>query len=169
MKNFFLCFFLLPLLSSAQDTCHLKRETDPFTHQTKVSTGFATFKTNVGEVYVSVEATPTDIDLIIWLHSDPKCFDDQSTVQVNYDGDRLKANFRNVGSMNCDGTLRINFRNVVTTPSNLDRLTSRKIKSLRLTGNNAVVTEIILTEEQKQQFMRMASCVVRESKTLIKS
>lgn len=169
MKNFLICFFLLPFFASAQDTCHLKRETDNFTHQTKVSTGFVAFKTNVGQVSISVDASPVDVDVFIWITGDSKCFDDQSTVQINYDGDRLKGNFRNSGSMNCEGAFHINFRNVVNTPSNLDRLTNRKIKSLRLTGNNGVVTEIILTEEQKAQFMRMASCVVRESKSLIKS
>jgi len=167
MKNFFLLLFLLPLLASAQDTCHLKRETDPFSHLTKVTTGFIVFKTEAGQVSISVDATPNDVDVFIWLTSNPKCFDDQSTVQINYDGDRLKGNFRNGGSMNCEGTFHINFRNVVNTPSNLERMTSRKIKSLRLTGNNGV-TDITFTEEQKQQLMRMVGCVVRESKTLLK-
>jgi hypothetical protein len=168
MKNILILLGLLPFLASAQDSCQLKKETDPFTHQTRVSTGFIPFKANGLPLSISIDATGTEIDFFFWITGDPKCFDEASTAQINYDGDRLKANFKNTGSMNCEGTFHFSFRNTAATPSNLEKLTSRKIKSIRLTGSNKTVVDIVFTEEQKQQFMRMAACVVRDAKTLPK-
>jgi hypothetical protein len=168
MKNIlFVSILLFPFLSRAQDSCKLKRETDPFTHQTKVSTGFVPFTANGVQVSISVDATPTDIDFFIWLTADPKCFDDQSSIQINYDGDRLKTNFKNSGSMNCEGAFHFTFRNTEGTPTNLQRLTDKKISSLKLT-NGKITTDIVFNDEQKKKLMLMAGCVVREAKTLIK-
>ena len=36
MKKILPLLFFLPLFTKAQDTCQLKRETDPFTHQTRL-------------------------------------------------------------------------------------------------------------------------------------
>jgi hypothetical protein len=167
MKSIIVVLFLLPFFGFAQDSCQLKKDTDPFTHQTRISTGFVSFKNGGLDVSISIDATPADIDFFIWIKSD-KCFNDESTVQVNYEGDRLKANFKNTGSMNCEGAFHFNFRNVVNTPSNLQKLTTKKINSLHIVGDNKTVTDITFTEEQKAQLMRMAACVVRDSKTLIK-
>jgi hypothetical protein len=167
MKILLSLFFILPILVSAQDSCRLKKETDPFSHVTKVTTGFVAFNTGGLKVSISVDATPTEIDFFIWITSDPKCFDDNSTIQVNYEGDRLKANFKNTGSMNCEGAFHFTFRNTPATPSNLERLTSKKISSIKLV-NGKIVTDIAFTDEQRQQFMRMAACVVRDAKTLLK-
>jgi hypothetical protein len=167
MKILLSLFFFLPLLSTAQDSCKLKKETDPFTHVTRITTGFIPFNTGAQKVSISVDATPTDIDFFIWITSDAKCFDDNSTVQINYVGDRLKANFKNTGSMNCEGAFHFTFRNTPATPSNLERLTSKQINSIKLTSGK-IVTDIVFTDQQRQQFMRMAACVVRDSKTLLK-
>ena len=70
--------------------------------------------------------------------------------------------------MNCEGAFHFNFRNSPGTPSNLQRLTDRKIASIKISGANKTFTDIVFNAEQKQQFMRMAACVVRESKTLLK-
>src|SRR5215208_3586911 len=163
MKTFLFVLFFLPLFSSAQDTCKLRRETDPFTHQVKVSTGFIPFVANGVQLSVSVDATGSEIDFFLWLQNDSRCFDEASTVQINYEGDRLKANFKHTGSMNCEGAFHFTFRNTVATPSNLERLASKKISTIRLTGSNKTVTDIAFSEEQKQQLMRMVSCVVREA------
>ncbi len=168
MKNIITLVFFLPLFASAQtDSCKLKKETDPFTHQTRVSTGFVPFNVSGLQVKISVDATPTEIDFFVWIVNGDKCFDDESTIQVNYEGDRLKANFKNTGSMNCEGAFHFTFRNTVGTPGNLQRLTDKKISSFKLT-NGKIVTEVKLTPEQRDQLMRMAACVVREAKTLLK-
>ncbi|MFL5740955.1 MAG: hypothetical protein ACJ75B_12105 [Flavisolibacter sp.] len=167
MKNILTLLILLPLFSAAQDTCHLRKETDPFTHQVRISTGFVPFVSDGLKVSISVDATATDVDFFIWITSDPKCFDEASTIQINYEGDRLKANFKNSGDMNCEGAFHFSFRNTTATASNLERLTSRKISSIRL-ANGKVLTDISFTDQQKQIFMRMARCVVTEAKSLIK-
>lgn len=168
MKNIIAILFLLPLVSRAQDSCQLKKETDPFTHVVKLTTGFLPFNSNGMQISISADATSTDIDFFIWIRNDPKCFDDQSTAQINYEGDRLKASFKNSGSMNCEGAFHFSFRNTPTTPGNLERLTVKKLSSIKLNGPNKTVTEIVFSEEQKQTFQRMAACVASQARTLIK-
>ena len=168
MKTIFFLACLFPLLSSAQDTCKLRKETDAFTHQTKISTGFVPFVSNGNQLSISVDATSTEIDIFLWLKNDGKCFDDQSSVQVNYEGDRSKGNFKNTGSMNCEGAFHFTFRNTPATPGMLQRMTTTRIASLKITGSNKTVTDISFNEDQKKQLLRMISCVVREGKTLIK-
>ena len=168
MKTAFLVLILFPLLSQAQDTCKLKKETDAFTHQTRISTGFVPFVSSGNQLSVSVDATSTDIDIFLWLKNDGKCFDDQSSVQVNFEGDRSKGNFKNSGSMNCEGAFHFTFRNTPSTPGSLQRMTTTRIASLKITGSNKTITDISFNEEQKKQLLRMISCVVTQGKTLIK-
>jgi hypothetical protein len=168
MKRFFAAFLFIPFFSSAQDTCQLKKETDPFTHETKMSTGFVSFSSGANRVSISIDATSSEIDFFIWFTNDSKCFDDESTIQVNYEGERLKANFKNSGSMNCEGAFHFTFRNTAATAANLKRLTDHKVASFHITGANKTVIDVVFTPEQKDRFMRMASCVVLASKALIK-
>lgn len=168
MKSLFAFVFFLPLFAAAQDTCKLKKETDPFTHQTKITTGFKSFSSNGVDLYITVDASPSEVDIFFWIKNDGKCFDDQSSVQVNYAGDRMKANFKNTGSMNCEGAFHFTFRNLANTPVHLERLSTKAIASFKITGNNKVITDIVLDDAQKQQLTRMIGCVVREAKTLIK-
>ena len=167
MKLLFIVL-LLPAFGLAQN-CNFKKETDPFTHVSKITTGFVPFNAVNGTKFaLSVDATPTEIDLFFLITSDQKCFDNESAAVLNYEGDRLKANFKNAGSMNCQGAFHITFRNVVTTPSNLERIGSKKINMIRLTGNNNVITELAIKPEEKQIIMDMVACIIKESKTLIK-
>ncbi len=168
MKNFLALLFLFPLFSSAQDTCGLKRNTDPFSHQKKISTGFIPFLVNGSPLSISVEGTNAEIDFFLWFTGGSKCFDDASTIQINYEGDRLKANFKNSGSMNCEGAFHITFRNTPATASNLQRLTDRKVASFRINGPNKSITDVVFSADQKKQLMKMASCVVREAKLIPK-
>lgn len=167
MKTFLFAILFLPLLSKAQDSCQLKKETDQFTHQVKLSTGFVPFDVSGLPVSISIDATKTEVDFFIWIRNDSKCFDDQSTVQVNFEGDRLKANFKNTGSMNCEGAFHFTFKNSATTPTQLKRLTEKKIMSLKLTGNGKTVTDIAFSEEQRQRFLNMAICVTTQAKSLL--
>ena len=167
MKLLFI-ILLVPAFSFAQN-CNFKKETDPFTHVTKITTGFVPFtSTNGTNFSLSVDATPNEIDLFFLITSDQKCFDNESAAVLNYEGDRLKANFKNSGSMNCQGAFHITFRNVATTPSNLERISTKKINMIKLTGNNNVVTELAIKPEEKQLLMDMVACIIKESKTLIK-
>ena len=167
MKLLFI-ILLFPAFSYSQN-CNFKKETDPFTHVTKITTGFVPFTaTNGTNFSLSVDATPTEIDLFFLITSDQKCFDNESAAVLNYDGERSKANFKNSGSMNCQGAFHITFRNVPTTPSNLERISNKKISMIRLTGNNNVITELAIKPEEKQILMDMVACIIKGSKTLIK-
>ena len=167
MKLFSILLFL-PLFSFAQD-CKFKKETDPFTHAVKITTGFVPFTSTSGTNFsLSVDATSTDIDLFFLITGDAKCFDNESAAVINYEGDRLKGNFKNNGSMNCQGAFHIGFRNVAYTPSNLERMSIKRINSIKLTGNNNVVTELTIKPEERNILMAMIACIIKESKTLIK-
>jgi hypothetical protein len=168
MKRFLFLLIGLPVFAAGQDSCQLKKETDPFTHQTKISTGFIPFTCNGVQLSISVDATPTDIDFFLWFTNDAKCFDDASTIQVLYEGDRLKGNFKNSGSMNCEGAFHFTFKNTPGTPATLQRLTDKKISSFHIVGAGKTVTDVSFSPEQKEQLMKMAGCVVRASKTLLK-
>jgi hypothetical protein len=168
LKSLLTLTAVLPLTAMAQDSCQLKRETDPFTHQQKISTGFVPFVINGKQVSISIDATDKEIDYFFWIQNDGACFDTESTAQVNYEGDRLKASFKNTGSMNCDGAFHFTFRNLVNSPAHLARLSDKNVASIKLTGTGKTVTELSFTPEQREKLKRMTACVVREAKTLIK-
>jgi len=157
-----------PFFAWAQDTCRLQKSTDPFTHQTKISTGFVAFKLSSSPLSIAIDATGAEIDFFLWFTGNQKCFDESSTIQINFEGDRYKQNFKNSGSMNCEGAFHFTFKNSATTPPQLQRLIDKKINSFKFTGPNKTITDVSFSAEQKQQIAKMVSCVVRDSKTLLK-
>ncbi len=167
MKIFLSLLFLLPLAAYSQDSCKLKRETDEFTHQTRITTGFVKFDNNGVPLSISIDATKTEIDFFFWIRDDSKCFDENATAQVNFEGDKMKANYKNSGSMNCEGAFHFTFKNGTTTPSALKRMIAKKINTIKLTGNNKSVTDISFTDEQKVLLNKMATCVVNEARALL--
>lgn len=168
MKYMLSILFLMPLVGLAQD-CKLKKETDPFTNEVKITTGFMPFNAGLGRYLISIDANSKEIDFFISLNNTgDKCFDNNSTATILYDGSKLKANFKNTGSMNCEGLFHFTFRNTSTTVSALNRLATTKISTIQLTGNNKTVTDLNLTDAEKQLFMEMTSCLVKEAKTLLK-
>jgi hypothetical protein len=68
--------------------------------------------------------------------------------------------------MNCDGLFHFTIRNTPTSNSNLTRLETKKVKSMKLT-NGKTITDIELTEEQKNRLQALAVCISKEAKTLI--
>lgn len=165
--NLFVTLLFIPAFVNAQDSCKIKNETDSYTKQSKLSTGFISFPTEA-KLAISIDATATEIDFFFWIREEGKCFDDESTAQINYEGDRLKANFKNTGSMNCQGAFHFNFKNSQAIPSNLKRFTEKGVTSIKLTGPNKTITQITFSEAQKKQFQKMVNCIVLQSKTLIK-
>ncbi len=156
---------MLPLNSVAQDTCGLKKSTDQFTHVAKLSTGFKSFDGGGLSVSISADATPTEIDFFIWVKNDSKCFDSESEALVVFEGERSKSTFRNSGSMNCEGAFHFIFKNLATTPSWLNRMSTKRINSIKLI-NGKIETVITFTEEQKVLFQKMARCIATEGKGL---
>ena len=165
MKYFFVAVLLLPLFSLAQD-CTLKRETDPFTHVTRATTGFIPFNSTL----LSIDANSTDIDFFFSVNStgDSKCFDETSTAVITFEANRSKTTLRNSGSMNCEGLFHFTFKNSTATPYALKRLATQKVSTITFTGSNNNVTVITLSDEQKQQLVDLASCIAKEALALKK-
>jgi hypothetical protein len=166
MKKILVALFFLPMLSKAQD-CTLRKTEDPFTHETKLSTGFQNFTGNGHTVSISADANPREIDIFIWVKGEGKCFDSESTANVIFEGERTKALMRNGGSMNCDGAFHLVFKNTKTTASWLNRLVTKKVSTIKLTGSDKKEISIILTEDQKTLLQNMAACVATEGKALV--
>lgn len=163
MKILSVFAILLPLWLPAQD-CKLKRTTDPYTKEIKLSTGFISLE----GASLSIDADSKEIDFMFSMDGKEKCFSDASTAAVIYEGTKIKANFRNGGPMNCEGFFHIIFKNGVTTPALLQKLITQKIASILFTGNNKAQTTITFSAEDQQKIMVLADCLIKESKTLIK-
>ncbi len=169
MKFLLFLFFTAPFFATAQE-CKIKKEIDPYSKETKLTTGFKTFGGGSSRTLVSVDANKTDVEFIFSVNggAEGTCFDNNSTAVLIYEGGRLKGTFKNNSTMNCEGLFSIQFRNVATTPTTLKNLSTKKVLSIKLTGNAKQVTELTLTDEEQQRFQQMATCLIEESKTLLK-
>ena len=161
MKYISFLFLLLPFFGFTQD-CKLKTQKDTYTKEIKISTGFI----QLGGGQISIEATKSEIDFMFTLGTG-KCFDDASTAAVFYEGTRLKTNYRNSGTMNCDGLFHFTFRNTNPSPSNLQSFATKKVTSIRFKDNTKKESGITLTPEQQQTLMSLTNCVIEEAKKLL--
>ncbi len=160
MKYLFLAFFCLPITLFAQD-CAIKKEKDQFSQQDRLTTGFM----QLTNCRLTITADGKELDFFFALGGD-KCFDDASTVSILFEDGRTKANFRNTGSMNCEGLFHFTISNTPTTNYNLDRLSTKKVKAIMFTSGKAVTT-ITLSADQQQQLQTAAGCMAKEAKTLL--
>jgi len=164
MKLFVFLITFLPFAVTAQD-CQIKKETDQFTREPKLSTGFIPLQL----CSLSIDADKKMFDFFFTLEGADRCFDDNSTVVVVFDGNKQKSTFRNSGSMNCEGLFHFTVRNGPETPFAVKRFSTQKVSQLIFTGNNnkkpAVIT---LTAAQQQSFMQVAGCIATEAKSLVK-
>jgi hypothetical protein len=169
MKDLFLTLFLLPFFAISQD-CKIKKEVDDFTHEAKITTGFVPFSKGLDQLLLSIDADSKEIQFFFAFKNagESKCFDNASTAVILFEGSKLKSNFKNSGSMNCEGLFHITFRNSITTPTVLQNLATKKVITIQLTGNGKKLTNILLSEEEKLMLMNMALCTNKESKALIK-
>src|SRR5262245_55670248 len=115
MKVIIAVFLLLPLFIVAQDStgavCKLIRDTDPYTKEVKLSSGFMSLQ----GATLTIDADSKEIDFFFVI--DGKCYEDESTVFIFFEGSKAKTTYRNTGSMNCDGYFHFIFRNGLSTPS----------------------------------------------------
>jgi len=145
----------------AQD-CKLKTRKDPYTKEIRISTGFISL--NGGQV--SIEASKSEIDFMFSLGSG-KCFDDACTAAAFFEGSKIKTNFKNNGTMNCDGLFHFTFRNTNPSPSALQNLGIKKITSIRFKDNSKKEITVTLTVEQQQTLMNLTGCIINEAKKLL--
>ena len=165
MKYTILTVFLLPLFVSAQDTtvldCKLAKETDPYTRETRISSGFISLQGGS----LSIEADKEEIDFFFTVPG--KCFSDASTVFIYFEGSKTRTTYRNTGSMNCEGYFHFIFRNGTTEPTVLKKLATQKVANFAFTDNDKKATIVSLLPNQQQILMQSTACMIRESKTLL--
>ena len=176
MKYIIIFLFCFPLVTLAQDVpaavpeCKIKKELNKFTQEPKLTTGFITYNMGINKVLLSVDADSKEIDFFFALSpgKDGKCFDDQSTAVITLEGEKAKITYRNTGSMNCEGLFHFTFRNVVNTPTQLKKLSTKRITSIKFTGSDKKSYDINFTGFEQQEIMDMVTCMILQSKTLIK-
>jgi len=164
MKKLVTVLFLAPLFAAAQD-CKLNRETDPFTKETKLSTGFINFDGGS----VTIDADSKEINFLFSIEGADRCFDNNSTVDVYFEGIKSKTTTRSGGTMNCEGLFQLIFKNANTAPTTmLNRILTKKITQLIFTCNNGKQVTVTLGATEQQGLMTLANCLVTDAKTLIK-
>jgi len=169
MKKLVLIVFLFPLFAAAQDTakiaCKLNRETDPYTKETKLSTGFIFLDGGS----VTIDADSREIDVLFSIEGVDKCYDNNSMAAIFFEGTKSKLSSRNGGTMNCEGLFHFIIKNTVaTTNTVLQRMMTQKITHIIFTGNNKKETKVEIGPVEQQTLMALATCLVNEAKTLVK-
>ncbi len=163
MRYFILFVLLLPFFLQAQD-CNLKKGVDDITSKPTLSTGFI----DLPGTTLSIDVNSKEIDFFFVLDNHAiKCLDEETEMTVNFEGGRLKSEFKNSGSMNCNGIFHIIFKNSAYTNSQVTRMSTKKIISLQITGSNPKPYVMTLSPEQQQNLMNLISCVARQAKTVL--
>jgi hypothetical protein len=164
MKTLFLALFLVPVFLNAQD-CKLTRETDPFTKETKISTGFIFFDGGA----VSIDADAKEINVLFTIEGKDRCFDDNTTVEFYFEGLKGKTSSRNAGTMNCEGLFQLVFKNTANTPTTLlQRILTRKVTQVIFMVDGKKPLTLTIDEKAQAALLALSNCLVTEAKTLIK-
>ena len=163
MKNILAILLLSPFFSAAQD-CKLSKETDPYTKETKLSTGFIYLSGGS----VTIDADSKEIDVLFSIEGVDKCFDNNCNAAIFFEGVKTKINSRNGGTMNCEGLFHFVFKNTVLSSTVLQKIMTQKINHIVFTGNNKKESTITLKPEEQEKLMALATCLMNEAKTLIK-
>ena len=161
MKFIIALALLLPVAAGAQD-CDLKKGKDEITSKPTLSTGFIALQ----DISLSFDASNKEIDLFFVMNNaSAKCFDEESNIELTFEGGRQKTELKGSGSLNCEGMFHVILRNSAFTPSNLQKMATKKVVSIKVTSNKVIV--IALTPEQQQLLMDKASCIAKAAKTIL--
>ncbi len=169
MRYLLFLLVLNPFLSPAQDTtasaCKLIKETDPYTKETKLSTGFI----GLDGASVTIDADNKEIIVLFSLEGADKCVDNNSVADVYFEGLKSKTMSRNAGTMNCEGLFQLIFKNTRSTPTTmLQRILTRKISHIIFTGNSGKPFTVKAGPKEQEALMALANCLVTEARTLIR-
>ena len=163
MKYILFCIYLLPAAVMAQD-CNLKKGQDVITSKPTLTTGFIDLQGNT----LSVDISSKEIDFFFVLTGVAvKCLDEETELTMVYEGGKQKQQFKNYGSMNCDGIFHLIFKNSAYTNSQLQRLSQKKIVSIQFTGSNPKPYIISLMPDQQVMLQNTIGCVIKEAKTVL--
>jgi hypothetical protein len=167
MKYMLALLFSFPIFAGAQDTarldCKLSREIDPYTKETRLSSGFISLQ---GGASVTIDADSKEIDFFFVVPD--KCFADASTVFIFFEGNKAKTTYRNSGSVNCDGNFHFVYRNQTLPNTVLKKLATQKVAHFIFTGTDGKATTVALLPAQQDMLMQMTACMIDQSQTLIK-
>ena len=161
MHRLLVLFLLVPTLAYSQ--CKLFKEKDPYTKELRLSTGFISLQ----GASVSIDADKREIDLLFNVEGDSRCFDNNSTAMVYFEGSKMKMNFRNAGTMNCEGLFHFNFKNATTVNYQLKKLTTQKISRIEFMGPNNKIITVFLTGEMQEALLAASGCIIEEAVNLL--
>ncbi len=165
MKLISLVLVLVSLLSASpvfSQDCKLLRETDPYTREAKLSTGFIALQ----NASVTIDADSKEIDFFFTLPD--KCFEDESTIFIFFEGTRTRTTYRNQGSMNCDGYFHFKYKNTESPNFVLKKLASMKVTQFVFLPRDKKEVTIALLPDQQEALMKAADCIIKEGNGLIK-
>lgn len=147
----------------AQD-CKLQKGTDDFSNQPKLSTGFMEMQ----GVKLNIDATAKEIDYFFVIgNRAANCIGEASEALFLFEGGKQKMTLRNSGGDNCNGYFHIVLKNGVNIPSNLQKLSTKKVVSITFTDRNEKKTVVALTPEQQEMLLKVSACVAAESRILL--
>lgn len=156
-----ICALMLTGVLAAQD-CNLIKETDPYTRQTRLSTGFIEL---TGASLVA-DADSKEIDIMITFKTD-RCFDDGCTAMVYFEGGKQKLSLRNGGTMNCEGLFHFVFRNGPTVNYQLKKLATLAISHMVFTDRNEKTIPVTLSVQQQEKLRNDLRCFTDEAPKLL--
>lgn len=160
--SFLVCLWLLAGLPLCAQECNISRETDPYTHKTRLSTGFM----ELNGASVVADADAKEIDLLFSFKTD-RCFDDDCTAMVYFEGSKLKLSLRNGGTMNCEGLFHFIFRNGPTVNYQLKKLATLPVAQIIFTDRNEKPIPVLLNAEQQAAFMTALRCLTDKAPQLL--
>jgi hypothetical protein len=163
MKFFFFLCLLSPFALLAQD-CQLIKGKDDISGKPTLSTGFM----DLPGATLSIDVRSREIDFFFVLDSHAvKCLDEETEAVVMFEGGKQKTQFKNSGSLNCDGIFHIIFKNSAFTPSALTRLGAKKIVGIQITGSSFKPFALTLNAQQQVSLQNSINCVIREAKSVL--
>lgn len=165
MKKILFVLLAAPFFANAQE-CKINRETDPFTKQIKLSTGFIFFDGGSA----TIDADAKEISILFSIEGADKCFDNTSTGFVFFEGVKSKLSVRNSGTMNCEGLFQLVFKNspAISVPSMLQKFMNQQVNHIIFTGNNKKESTVNLSASEQKTLAAMTTCLVNEAKTIAK-
>lgn len=167
MKQFLVLFSLLLVFGTvfSQQECPLIKGTDEFSNAPKLSTGFMSFQ----DLQLNIDATGKEFDLFFIIKNpNANCMGENSEALFLFEGGKQKMQLRNTGGDNCNGFFHIIMRGGQFTPGNLTKLATKRVVSITFTDRNEKKTIVSLVPEQQEMLLKMADCIAKEAKTLVR-
>jgi hypothetical protein len=162
--RFLILLIVLPFFSAAQD-CKLKSETDPFTKETKLSSGFI----NLDGGSVTIDADSKELVFLFNVEGPDRCFDNNTTLDVFFEGIKSKMQSRNGGTMNCEGLFQVVFKNSNSNPTTLlQRLSTKKVTQFIFNVDGKKPVTITVGPKEQEAILAFSNCIITQGRTLIK-